>query len=223
MDLNYIKENINARQEDIFNLVDTLLPNDNISKIIDKYKDELTNYSYVDTVGKFSLLELKGSIKYINKYDKELRNGGLVTKIYKNIPPREIENFSNLFRAFADEKEFDFQIVKGSDIIKYYHQDSYVTHSGSLGNSCMKYDRCSKFLELYNDNDVVSMLVMMNSEGGLIGRALLWEFDGNKVMDRIYSVYDYEVLSFKKWATDNNYIYKKEQSSKGVPPPSKKP
>jgi hypothetical protein len=84
MDLNYIKENINARQEDIFNLVDTLLPNDNISKIIDKYKDELTNYSYVDTVGKFSLLELKGSIKYINKYDKELRNGGLVTKIYKN-------------------------------------------------------------------------------------------------------------------------------------------
>ena len=66
----------------------------------------------------------------------------------------------------------------------------------------------------------VKMLVHINEDGKLRTRALLWEEvydqDGNKfkVMDRIYSVYDYEVLSFKKWATDNNYIYKKEQSSK---------
>jgi hypothetical protein len=145
--------------------------------------------------------------------------GSIISKIYKNIPPREIENFSNLFRAFADEKEFEFQIVKGSDIIKYYHQDSYVTHSGSLGNSCMKYDRCSKFLEMYNDNDMISMLVMKNNEGGLIGRALLWEFNDSeftfkvKIMDRIYTISDEDYqYYFMKWADDNGFIYKKRQN-----------
>ena len=60
--------------------------------------------------------------------------GSLISKIYKNITPREIENFSNLYRAFADQKEFELTIVKGSDIVKYYHQDTYAG-SGSLGNS----------------------------------------------------------------------------------------
>ena len=45
-------------------------------------KNELKDYTYVDNVGTFSILVLKGSMKYINKYDLNLRSGGLVTKIY---------------------------------------------------------------------------------------------------------------------------------------------
>ena len=138
--------------------------------------------------------------------------GSLISKIYKNITPREIENFSNLYRAFADQKEFELTIVKGSDIVKYYHQDTYAG-SGSLGNSCMKYDRCSKFLNMYSDNDIISMLIMKNDDGGLIGRALLWELDGQKVMDRIYTINDEDYqYYFMKWADDNGYIYKKKQN-----------
>jgi hypothetical protein len=33
-------------------------------------------------------------------------------------------------------------------------------------------------------------------------------------MDRIYSFYDHEVTSFKKWASENGYIFKYEQSAK---------
>lgn len=138
--------------------------------------------------------------------------GSIISKIYKNISPREVENFSNLFRAFADKKHFEFEVVK-NDIIKYYHQDSYVEFSGSLGNSCMKYDRCSKFLELYLDNDVVSMLIMKNENGGLLGRALLWQFGENKVMDRIYTINDEDYqYYFMNWADENGYIYKKRQN-----------
>ena len=33
-------------------------------------------------------------------------------------------------------------------------------------------------------------------------------------MDRIYSIYDHDVTSFKTWAKENGYIYKTDQSSK---------
>ena len=74
---------INDRINDIFNLVDKLKPNDYINELIKKYSSELENYLYIDTEIKFSLLKLKGSIKYINKYDKKIRYGGLLIKIYK--------------------------------------------------------------------------------------------------------------------------------------------
>lgn len=54
---------------------------------------------------------------------------------------------------------------------------------------------------------------MLNEDGGLMGRALLWDFDTNKIMDRIYTIADEEFLfQFKKWATDNGYLYKSEQN-----------
>jgi hypothetical protein len=138
--------------------------------------------------------------------------GSIISKIYQNISPREVENFSNLFRAFADKKHFKFEVVK-SEIVKYYHQDSYAEFSGSLGNSCMKYDRCSKFLELYIDNGVVTMLTMKNDSGALLGRALLWQFDGNKVMDRIYTINDEDYqFYFMNWAEEHGFIYKKRQN-----------
>ncbi len=144
--------------------------------------------------------------------------GSIISKIYKNISPREVENFSNLFRAFSDRKDFTFEVVK-SDIIKYYNQDSYTQCSGSLGNSCMKYDKCSKFLEMYLDNPIVNMLIMKDSDGGLLGRALLWQFEerlsseDTKVMDRIYTINDEDYqFYFMNWAEDNGYLYKKRQN-----------
>ncbi len=64
-------------------LVDKLIKNDYINELIEEYREELNDYDYIDTVDKFSLLRLRGSIKYINKYDKKLRNGGLLIKIYQ--------------------------------------------------------------------------------------------------------------------------------------------
>ena len=64
-------------------LVDKLVKNDYINELINQYEDKLIDYDYIDTLEKFSLLRLRGSLKYINKYDKKLRNGGLLIKIYK--------------------------------------------------------------------------------------------------------------------------------------------
>jgi hypothetical protein len=57
------------------------------------------------------------------------------------------------------------------------------------------------------------MLVMFNDKNRLIGRALLWDFDTHKIMDRIYTYNDEELsFYFKQWATENGYFYKSEQN-----------
>jgi hypothetical protein len=71
----------NSRLKEIDEYVDRVKPDDYINSIINKYN--LKEYKYIDTVGAFSLLKLRGTIKYVNKYDQKLRHGGLVVKIYK--------------------------------------------------------------------------------------------------------------------------------------------
>lgn len=142
------------------------------------------------------------------------RPGAFIGKIFKDISGKEVEKFSNLYRSYANKPEFTFKVVDGDDILTYYHISSYAQERGTLGASCMKYDSCQNYLGLYTDNsDIVKMLVMLNKDNRLIGRALLWSFDNYKIMDRIYTIADEEFLfQFKKWATDNGFLYKSEQN-----------
>jgi hypothetical protein len=143
-----------------------------------------------------------------------VKPGGFISKLFKDIPAKEVEKFSNLYRAQANKAKFDFKVVDGDDIKTYYHINSYAQERGTLGASCMKYDNCQDYLGIYTENtEKVKLLVMLNEDGGLMGRALLWNFDTNKIMDRIYTIADEEfVFQFKKWATDNGYLYKSEQN-----------
>ena len=143
-----------------------------------------------------------------------VKPGGFISKLFKDIPAKEVEKFSNLYRAQSNKAKFTFKIVDGDYIKTYYHINSYAQERGTLGASCMKYDNCQDYLGIYTENtDKVKLLVMLNEDGGLMGRALLWDFDTNKIMDRIYTIADEEfVFQFKKWATDNGYLYKSEQN-----------
>jgi len=143
-----------------------------------------------------------------------VKPGGFISKLFKDIPAKEVEKFSNLYRAQSNKAKFDFKVVDGDDIKTYYHINSYAQERGTLGASCMKYDNCQDYLGIYTENtDKVKLLVMLNEDGGLMGRALLWDFETVKIMDRIYTIADEEFLfQFKKWATDNGYLYKSEQN-----------
>lgn len=142
------------------------------------------------------------------------RPGAFIGKIFKDIPGKEVEKFSNLYRSHTNKVHFTFKVVDGFQIPQYYHINSYAAEKGTLGASCMKYDSCQDYLGIYtNNSDVVKMLVMLNTEGYLLGRALLWNSPEHKIMDRIYTISDEELLfHFKKWATDNGYLYKSEQN-----------
>ena len=141
------------------------------------------------------------------------RPGSFVSKIFSGIPEKEIEKFATLFRNTQTAPEFTFKVVEGKDISKYYHYESYADQSSSLGASCMKHPSCQEFLGIYVENsDVIKMVIMLDRNQNLVGRALIWNIEPNKIMDRIYTINDDRYTShFKKWADDNSYLYKREQ------------
>jgi 23S rRNA maturation mini-RNase III len=143
-----------------------------------------------------------------------VKPGGFISKIFKDISAKEVEKFSNLYRAQSNKSKFTLGVVDGLKMLTYYHINSYAQERGTLGASCMKYDNCQDYLGIYTNNtNKVKMLVMLNEDGGLMGRALLWDFENYKIMDRIYTIADEEfAFQFKKWATDNGYLYKSEQN-----------
>jgi len=141
--------------------------------------------------------------------------GAFIAKVFNNVSAKEVEKFSNLFRSQAAKAPFRFEVVKGDAIKDFYYYESYQSSDrGSLGVSCMKHEHCQKFFDLYTENEEnVSMLAMFNDKNRLIGRALLWDFDSHKIMDRIYTYNDEELsFYFKQWATEHGYFYKSEQN-----------
>lgn len=146
----------------------------------------------------------------------QTKPGAFISKLFstKNISSREVEKFANLFRSQAVKPKFEFKVVSGWSIKQFYHYDSYQSDRGTLGASCMKHESCQRYLDFYVDNtDKVSMLVMIDGDGYLMGRALLWKFDSYKIMDRIYTVCDEDLsFYFKQWATQNGFLYKSEQN-----------
>jgi hypothetical protein len=143
----------------------------------------------------------------------QAKPGAFVGKVFSGIPGREIEKFSNLFISQVKKPTFTFKVVRGEIIKDYYYFESYEQDSGSLGASCMKHEQCQKFLDIYTQNEEVSMLLMLHPSGRLMGRAILWNFDSYKIMDRIYTVSDEELAYyFKQWANSNGYLYKQDQN-----------
>lgn len=84
VDKSILKANLSDRLKEIDEYVDAIKPNDYINILIKPYSTELKYFKYIETVEEFSILTLRGSMKYINKFDKKLRSGGLLVKIYKN-------------------------------------------------------------------------------------------------------------------------------------------
>lgn len=144
----------------------------------------------------------------------QAKPGAFISKIFKDIPSKEVEKFSNLFRSQAVKPKFTFKVVSGESIRNLYYYESYASDRGTLGVSCMKHETCQKYLDIYTENkEQLQMLAMFNEDGGLMGRALLWNFDSYKIMDRIYTICDEDLsFHFKQWATQNGYLYKSEQN-----------
>ena len=137
--------------------------------------------------------------------------GAFLNKIFRDVPPKEVEKFASLWKTFAVERNHTFEIVTGDAIRSYY---GYRMHErqegGSLGVSCLRHDQCQDWFRFYIDNpEVVSLLVLLSERGRVIGRALLWETSHGKIMDRIYTMCDEEYSGlFQKWAKDHGYSHK---------------
>ena len=178
-------------------------------------------------VNNIELPETKSSIKvgrFVNRildiFFKENPNSDLGKR--EEYSAADVEKFVNAYTAailFLTNAFDYFEIVYGEDIKHWYSEDKYATKSGQLGNSCMRYNSCKDYFDIYTENPEVCQLLIFKSLNGekLLGRALLWtDVDGKKLMDRIYTTKDNYIKLFKKWGNENNYklIYDEDFSTK---------
>ena len=155
---------------------------------------------------------LSGAERMITKFGKGVRK--LFATYPDTIEESIIEFICNHLKA-KHTFTAELIVVSGEDIRHWYHENNtdFSQNTGTLAGSCMRYDRCQPYLDLYVENpDKVKMLICRNDKK-IIGRALLWHDDnGNKAfMDRIYGA-DKTIAACKSWASKNGYLYKNNQS-----------
>ncbi len=136
----------------------------------------------------------------------------------QKVTPQDIEIFVDQLKALTGKTEDDsFDSMKITQDFQWYDEcntsESAQDGSGSLGESCMRYDTCyhDGYFQIYDDN--CSMLINKDEDGLVDMRALLWEtVCGKKIMDRIYTDESFKEQRFKAWANKKGYIYKEKQS-----------
>jgi len=132
---------------------------------------------------------------------------------------KDYEEFVNYYKATNTKKDYKFEVVKGKQIAKYYDEENYASEKGDLGNSCMKYESCQDYFDIYTKNeDKCSLLVYLDTDNQVLGRALIWKLDkspcdSKQFMDRIYTANDSDRLKFFEWANANNCLTKYKNNS----------
>lgn len=185
---------------------------DNPINYISVSNSDPTKISYL-TTERIEFLKEKGEDFWESPRRFHIKPGSFVSKLFKSIHPMDVQIFSSLYKNVVSKTTTKFEVISGSQIRHYYHHESYSKEYGSLGSSCMKYDQCQDYLDIYVKNPhLIKMLVVLDQHDKLIGRALLWDDGFNKIMDRIYTIDDdnYQFM-IKTWADENGYLYKKEQ------------
>ena len=156
----------------------------------------------------------------------ELGVGRFATKISqkagKSFTPVQINAFVDKFKAYRDfqtTKKDKFEVVQGEEIRKWYDEDTYEDPEYHLNNSCMRYSRCQRYLNIYVENpNQVTMVIMKGTDPDkIIGRALIWKLDnGDIYLDRPYANNDEDINLFKEWGRNKGYSVYSDYKHKEV-------
>lgn len=178
----------------------------------------------IDNVSKINNRDLKEfqiPLEYFYKAKGrvKIKYGSFVNKLFKNVPPKDVEKFASLLKSIVDQPDYTFKVVSGDSIRGYYHGSHHASSRGSLGVSCMRHDNCQNYFNMYTASPEIKMVMMMDLRGKILARAILWHLDEKngldgefKFMDRIYSTKDDQFHLFHEWAKQNGYVYKEKQS-----------
>jgi len=206
----------------------------NISKRLLELEDSdrLFNFSYVDIEPdgeNISYLQSNRIERFINenkpitefwtsKMRTKQRVGRFISQILPNFKENSVEKFVKKFKTIVKEenKEYNFELVEGDEIVYWYDYRNYENVNGTMGSSCMSGPESSRYLNIYRNNpNVCKMLILKNTDGDKIkGRALIWKLSEPKdtiFMDRVYTNDDEDELIFIKYAKKNGWLYKEVQ------------
>ncbi len=132
------------------------------------------------------------------------------------ITDKQVEDFVNIYKAIPNQGESNFQFYIGDDIENGYNTNNYYSNFGTLGSSCMNDE--PSYLKIYTGNEKkVRLLVLLDDNGSICGRALVWKLDKSPCeaeyfMDRVYTNRDFEVNKFIQYAEKNEFMYKQRMT-----------
>jgi len=157
---------------------------------------------------------LTRNVEIYHKNRTNIKVGRLIKKLFgSKFNDSEIEKFVNQYKSIMDRRISNFEIWESNKIIDGYSSINYTydgISSNSLLNSCMN-DQFN-LIEFYKYVPV-KLLVLINSDGHILGRTLIWETDNGNFMDRVYLSIDHDYYKFIEYAKKNNIIYKAENKS----------
>lgn len=138
----------------------------------------------------------------------------LLTKTNYKVSDVDKEKFVNAYKTrwkISKNATDNFELVSGDVIKKWYLENSYQYRKGQLSNSCMRYDRCQEYFDIYTKNPEVCQLLILHGDDRetIIGRALVWKLsdpEGKFYMDRIYTNLDADQGLFIEYAEKNNWL-----------------
>jgi hypothetical protein len=184
----------------------------------------LNNQDFKDNNILFVDILDKDNISYISQTKTSKRNqsvglGRMLTKLIsltgQKFTDKEKETFINKFKALLSFSSSVFKKYEGDDIYEFYSLIEYdkVSGLGQLGKSCMN-KKPKEFFDLYTKNPNQVKILVLERDGEMIGRCLLWSTDnGFKFMDRIYTYLDTDIELFKLYGDENGFWYKELQNT----------
>lgn len=161
--------------------------------------------------------------------------GKLVNRLFDDFSDAAVDKFIRTYKAeiAASILYNSFEIVTGEKIRYWYSIVNCVPEGGIVG-SCMRHFTCQPYFNIYVENPFYEvppgeeqnplykrgscgMLILTNNNNKLIGRALVWKGlrkpTDKTFMDRIYVVDLAHEELFKKYAIEQGWIFKYNQSS----------
>lgn len=150
---------------------------------------------------------------------------------------KQIETFVNQYKSIKEDSSYEFKLVSGDEISKWYlPENSKYPGRGTLGSSCMATESKNHFFKLYIQNPEVCSLLILLEGDKLIGRALVWKIykiipynwdpkEGYKIskdinltgveyfMDRVYTSEDWLVNKFFEYSEKMNWCRRAYQSA----------
>ena len=143
----------------------------------------------------------------------------------KKYPESLIDRFVVYLQSCSKDSDWTIKLVKGDEIARYYDSSSYSglnKFGTSLWQSCMTDKRNmghKNLFDLYTKNpEVCSLAIMVDSNGALGARALVWnvsslnQHSGSvtsfQFMDRVYSIDEWMVAKMRTWAVEQGMAHR---------------
>lgn len=139
--------------------------------------------------------------------------GKIIRKLFtknalKVINSKEFEMFANHYKAECNKDGYRFEVWPNKKIPGVYDMDTENRSENSLNNSCMNGE--SGYMDIYKYCKQLSIVVLLNNDGRLCGRALVWKTsDTLTIMDRIYCTQEFMYEMFVEYANTQGWYHKK--------------